>query len=216
MNEIAKKVGASKSSVSLWVRDMQLTAAQRDRLRIRMIGGGHSGRLKGAEWNKQQRLERIAVLEKQASKDILNLSLRELFFLGLGLYWGEGFKARSTANAGFSNSDHRVVVLMIVWLEQCLGISRERLHLQVFINSIHRYREKVILKYWKTVTGLPQSQFLKVIFLEKGRKVYENQETYYGVCAVRVLKGSELKNRIIALIQRSFDLHEQCRRSSGS
>lgn len=211
IKEIAEQVGVSKGTASVWVRDVMLTKRQEMRLKKRMFDAGHKGRMIGAESNKQYRLARIALLEKQAQKDISNMSRRDLFFLGLGLYWGEGFKARSTANAGFSNSDHRVILLMITWLQQVLGISRERLRIQIFINDIHRHREKIILKFWRKTTGLPASQFANVVFLPKARKVYENMGSYYGVCAVRVLKGMELKNRIIALIDQSYSVYGQCR-----
>lgn len=210
VNVIAGRVGASKSSVSMWVRDVLLTEKQREHLRDRMIGATEAGRLRGAAWNKQQRLNRLAIYVKSAAGIIPSLSLQDLFFLGLGLYWGEGFKSRS-GSAGFSNSDPRVVQLMILWLEQCMGVSRDRLRIQIFINDIHRDREAVIKKFWERTTGFKKEQFRKIIFLPKARKVYENRETYYGVCAIRILKGTEVKDKVNALIQRSFDVHRQCR-----
>lgn len=213
IKDIARQVGVSRSSVSVWVREVKLSQAQRALLHEKKVEGGHVGRMKGAERNKQQRLDRLARYKKDSVNEIAELSLQDLFFLGLGLYWGEGFKARG-GSAGFSNSDPRVIQIMIMWLEQCMHVSRNRLRVQVFINDIHRDREKTIRHYWMNVTGLPAQQFAKIIFLAKAKKFYENKNSYYGVCAVRILKGTEIKDRVNALIQQSFEIHGQCRRSS--
>jgi hypothetical protein len=208
LKEIAKKTSFARSSISLWAREIVLSRTQQKRLKMRMIAGGHAGRLKGAEWNRQQRLQRLALFEKQAKGKIQEISSRNLFFLGLGLYWGEGFKAPSTPGAGFSNSDYRVVLLMITWFEKCLGVARDRFRIQIFVNDLHRDREVKILRFWKEKTGLSSQQFLRVIFLQKSRKVYENRDSYYGVCAVRVQKGRGLKDSIVALIQQAFEVYE--------
>lgn len=210
IKEIARNLGVSRSSVSTWVRDVSLTKTQYERLKQKMIDGGHAGRLIGAAWNKQQRRNRLASYKEDAERELTQFSRRNLFYIGLGLYWGEGFKALGGA-AGFSNSDPRVVGLMITWFEQCLHISRDRLVVQIFINDIHKNRVRDIQVYWREITGLPESQFRKVVLLPKAKKFYENKNSYYGVCAVRILRGTEVKDRVNALIQRSFDIHRQCR-----
>lgn len=212
IKEIAHEVGVSRSSVSTWVQEIHLSKEQRARLNQNMIDGGHKGRLRGAEWNRQQRNDRLALYEKDATNTLKRLSSQDLFFLGLGLYWGEGFKARG-GSAGFSNSDSRVIALMIAWLDECIHISPDRLVVQVFINDIHRDRVKKIQKYWEQTTGLSKSQFRRIILLPKAKKFYENKNSYYGVCAIRILKGTEVKDRINALLQRSFDVHEQYRQA---
>jgi hypothetical protein len=44
LNQISEKIQASKSSVSLWVRDIELTQVQKDKLKFREIKGGIKGR----------------------------------------------------------------------------------------------------------------------------------------------------------------------------
>lgn len=211
IKDIAEKVGVSRGSVSVWVRDISLSGKQRARLKQKMIDGGHAGRLAGAAWNKQQRLIRLAKHKENALQKIKKVSTQDLFFLGLGLYWGEGFKSEK-ASAGFSNSDPRVINVMVVWLEQCMNIPRDRLRMQIFISDTHRGRAQVIERYWLEVTGLPKSQCAKIIFLPKTKKFYENKDSYYGVCTIRILKGTEIRDRINSLIQRTFDVHGQYRR----
>jgi orotate phosphoribosyltransferase-like protein len=48
LKQIMREVDISKSTASLWCREIVLTEAQRRVLKKKMIEGGHAGRLKGA------------------------------------------------------------------------------------------------------------------------------------------------------------------------
>lgn len=213
VKEIAKKLDVSSGSVSIWTQDLVLTEVQQKFLRERQIAAGHKGRMMGAETNREKKRVRISVAKEQAVIDIEKLSKESLFYIGLGLYWGEGVKTTSGSLA-ISNSDPRVIQLMVRWFSECFDVEKTSFMPRVFISDIHRDREEVITKFWVKTLGIPRAQFKNMIFLNKGKKVYENRDVYYGVLALRVAKGGDIRYRILAQIDRVAQLAKPSRRSS--
>lgn len=213
VKEIAKMLCVSSGSVSIWTRDVSLTDAQRKRLREQQIAAGHRGRMMGAEANKEKKATQIRLAEREAFEKLTSLSNQSLFHIGLGLYWGEGVKA-GNGSLAVSNSDPRVITLMIRWFSECFDIEIERFMPRVFISDVHREREEIILTYWAKTLSLPRSQFRKTVFLDRGKKIYENHDMYYGVLALRVSKGGDCKYKILAQIKRIAELSNAGRRSS--
>lgn len=152
--------------------------------------------------NKEKKMNSISHARAAAATSITSLTHRELFMLGLGLYWGEGVKADSSALA-IINSDPEIIRIAMRWFADCYSVDRDRFRPRVFINELHRSREKSVLHFWSEKIGLPKKQFSKVVFIKRvNRKVYENHNTYYGVLALRISKGTVLRYRILADIER--------------
>src|SRR3989344_8733107 len=200
MRSIAERLGVSKGSVSLWCRDIVLTDSQKLALQESQINAGHRGRIMGAMKNKQKRLDAMAAQEEIAHALVGTLSDRDTLMLGIALYWGEGIKSQ-TGGAGIVNSDPETVLFARKWFEQ-LGVTRDLFRPYIFISEIHRPRELKILNFWSQFLQIPREQFSKIVFL-KGRpkKIYENHDSYYGVLALRVRRGSGLKYKILGLIR---------------
>lgn len=206
VKEIAKALDVSRGSVSVWVRDIMLTSSQKEQLRKRQIAAGHKGRVLGAEMNRANKLSRLLHAKEEAERNLSALSKNQLYFLGLGLYWGEGTKSRNSA-LSVANSDPEVILLMKKWFMECFDVEDSRFVPRVFISDTHRYREQVIIGFWAELLGLPVSQFRKTVFLDKGKKIYENHDVYYGVLAFGVSKGGDIRNRILAQIHRVAELN---------
>src|SRR3989304_2276174 len=90
INEIVKMIGVAKSSVSLWVRDIVLTKAQKARI-------SQKGRsVESIEKRRLSRLFNINIKRRKivnaAKKDFSTLSKHELKLIGTMIYWGEGGK----------------------------------------------------------------------------------------------------------------------------
>ncbi|MCX6764962.1 MAG: helix-turn-helix domain-containing protein, partial [Candidatus Nealsonbacteria bacterium] len=93
INEIAKKINISKSTVSCWCRDIELSAKQIKRLTERIaMKGSYKNRLKGARVQHERRLKEIEELNKKGLGLINEFSLKEILVIGIALYWGEGMK----------------------------------------------------------------------------------------------------------------------------
>jgi len=201
IKDIAKKLQVSSGSVSLWCQSITLTKKQEAILRAKQTTAGQHGRQMGADMNKAKRMTALLVAEQQAGVDVQAITTRELFFLGLGIYWGEGVKSRS-GQATVVNSDPRILKIAIKWFVECLGVTQSEFRPYVYISTQHREREDVIMNYWSTTLSLPRSQFKNPMYVpHQSKQTYANHETYYGVVALRVAKSTNLKYRILALLQ---------------
>ena len=107
----------------------------------------------------------------------------------------------------------------IDWLDtQIASLLNERMRAADQVGKIKRIiqqdvtdqsREKIVLKFWSGLLGLPDHQFRKVVFIKvKNKKVYENHNSYYGVLALRVRKGTSPKYLALGLI-------EECKANAG-
>jgi len=198
---IAEKVGVSKGTASVWCRDIVLTKEQEKKLKEGMLAAGHKGRMLGAEMNKRKKADAIAFYRESGKNDIVSLSERELFLTGVSLYWAEGVKAAQTRLA-FVNSDPKLIRFMYQWFRVCLHVESSEFAPRIFVNEMHKKREKVLVEFWSSLLQLPKEQFGNVVFLKmKQKKVYENYDSYFGVLSLGVAKSTHLKYKILGLIE---------------
>lgn len=196
---IARKINVSKSSVSNWCRDIELTKKQREILTRRAIEGGHRGRMLGSAVNHQRKIERIAYHVQEGKKQFETLSPRELLLVGTAIYWGEGTKK---SELGFINSDADMIVFMYRWFQIALGVKKADFKPRILINSLHKRRDKIVKRYWSKLLGLPVSQFRKTTYVKRpNTKKYSNHDSYFGLLTLRVRNSTELKYKILGLIE---------------
>lgn len=199
VGEIAKKLHVSKSAASLWCRDVVLSKKQHDTLKKRKIDGGHKGRMIGAQMNHQKKIARIEYHARAGRELFGYLSEREMLIAGATLYWGEGSKK---THLGFINSDKDMVIFMYQWFQSTAGVKKEDFIPRVFINALHRKRDEAIRQYWASLLGLPVSQFRKTAFIKRpNTKKYANHNNYFGMLSLRVRNSTDLKYRILGLIE---------------
>ena len=86
-NVIAVRLGVSKSTLSHWLREVpyQPNRAVVERIRL--------GPARAAVIKQQRRARQIELLRAEGRRHVGRLSARDLLFLGLGLYLGEGTKS---------------------------------------------------------------------------------------------------------------------------
>lgn len=209
---IAKALGVTKSTVSLWVRDIILTVDQLETLMKRKIKGGELGRAKGAFMQKKRRMDMIRQRENEGIEKLKDLSEGEFFTAGVALYWGEGSKKKREFYV--CNSDPKIIQFIINWLKKFYGIGVDRLVAVVGINEIHREREVIVKKFWSEQTGIPLNQFRKTSFKKaKVHKVYANFNEHYGTLSIHVLKGCEIYYKMLGLL---VGLSEASKKFGGS
>ena len=100
IKEIARRTGAAQSSISRWVRDIELTDDQRETLRI----AAYNGHVKGRTMNAMLRREARAMAQEEGR--MLADTGDRLFVAGCMLYWAEGGKSRNQIK--FVNSDPEI------------------------------------------------------------------------------------------------------------
>ncbi len=152
---------------------------------------------------KQKHLDRLNKekrLQRAGAQEVGKLSRRELFVVGLALYWGEGYKGSSN-ELGFTNSDPAMILFFIQWLFSVYGIPRERLIIRVSINAMHSYRVRDVERYWSRLTGIPLSQFTMTSLIKAAsKKRYANESKHFGTLRVKVRSGTDLRRRILGSI----------------
>ncbi|MFI8852679.1 hypothetical protein [Streptomyces sp. 891-h] len=190
-DRIELELGVSRSSVSLWVRDLP-RPPRRTREEASTIARRGWERTLALREEERQRTKAAATAE------IGTLSDRELFLLGVGLYWAEGSKAkpwRRDEIVVFVNSDPDMIKLFLTWLD-LLQVEKERRRYRVMIHESADAEEAQ--HFWQELTGAPPQNFYKPLLKKHNPKtVRKNTGTSYRGClTVRVQQGAELYRRI--------------------
>lgn len=146
--EIAARVGASKSSVSLWVRDVPF-----DPPLVRSPRGRRRDP-NALQRRKQGEIERLL---EEGRVRIGRLSEREFLVAGTALYAGEGAKRDGAVK--FANSDPRMIAFYCAWLRRFFQIDETRLRLRLYLHQ--GLDLDAAVAFWSQLTGIPPSQFQK-------------------------------------------------------
>jgi transcriptional regulator with XRE-family HTH domain len=145
--EIAARLGVSKSSVSLWVRDVAFEPRH-------PVTRGRRRAPNALQRRKQAEIDRL--LEEGRAR-IGRLSEREFLVAGVALYAGEGSKGDGSVR--FVNNDPRMVALFCSWLRHFYEIDEARLRLSLYLHQ--GLDLSAAIAYWSALTGIPESQFRK-------------------------------------------------------
>ncbi len=202
INQIKDKLGVSKSTVSLWCRDISLTKEQYRKIKKEHILKTQKGRLLGAQINKNKKIESISEADRFGKAKIKSIDKKELLFIATALYWAEGSKSEKSTGFQFINSDPEMIILIKKFLIECMGVKENELMCSIQINESHKYRISEVLSFWINLIQLHQDQFRKPYFIKtKAIKVYKNNDTYYGICRLIVRRSTKLKYKMLALIK---------------
>ncbi|MFI7501185.1 hypothetical protein ACIBVL_22300 [Streptomyces sp. NPDC049687] len=191
-DQIETELGCSRSSVSLWVRDLP----RPDRRRTPEEASAIARR--GWEAKLRVKDEERRRTKETARKAIGDLSPRELFLLGVGLYWAEGGKDKPyerRENVAFVNSDPGMIEVFLAWL-RLLGVERERLRYCVMIHETADVAGAE--RYWADLVGADRSRFNKTTLKKHNPKTVRKNigDSYRGCLVIKVLKGADLYRRI--------------------
>ncbi|MDA2922176.1 hypothetical protein MYX07_02800 [Patescibacteria group bacterium AH-259-L07] len=191
-NEILEQVPVAKSSISLWCRNIPLTARQQKRLFNKQLAGQRKG-YKKISLLRQQEIQKI---RQTAGKEIYKLTSHELKIVGTMLYWGEGGKTRGMG-VDISNSDPKLIKFMVYWLKNVCKVSPEKIKARLNIHADQN--DNRIKRYWSKITGIPLTSFGKSYIKPEGTGHRKNI-LHNGVIKIRV--GDEnLRHRIMTWIK---------------
>jgi transposase-like protein len=148
IKEIARRVGVAASSVSVWVRDIELTPAQEQDLLRR--NPAYNRQLSGtAVQAANRRAERVAYQEAGRSA----ARQRDSFHAaGCMLYWAEGEKDRNTLR--FYNSDPEMVRFFVSFLRTYFDLRDEEIKITCYLFADHARRLREIEQFWLDVARL--------------------------------------------------------------
>ena len=120
-SEIKKEMDVSKSTLSLWCRDVAISEDQALRLYKRKLKGAERGRIIGAKKQQKMRIEKTKQLVNQGIGEVENMTKRERFYAGIGLYLGDGAKGDKCVD--FSNTNPEIIRFMMRWFRDFCNIS---------------------------------------------------------------------------------------------
>tara|TARA_Y100000310_G_scaffold345866_1_gene471959 strand:- start:45588 stop:46262 length:675 start_codon:yes stop_codon:yes gene_type:complete len=201
IGEISEKVGVSKSTASYWCRDIPLSEAQIEKLSNQQKKASVQALLRSAEKRRADRLKQVQHYAKCGQDDVGAITKRDLFITGLALYWGEGYK-KGNDEFGFTNSEPKVIKLIIKWLTEIYGVKSENLIFRVSINQDHKTRIRDVEQRWSEIVSTPLEQFTKPSFIKaRSKKKYPNAHTHIGTLRVKVRRGANLRRQVLGSIE---------------
>ncbi|MEU0147262.1 hypothetical protein ABZ119_15080 [Streptomyces sp. NPDC006288] len=190
-DRIQLELGCSKSSISLWVRDLP-KPAPRTREEASAIAK------RGWEVTLQRREQERQEVKRSARGEIGALTERELFLLGVGLYWAEGTKDKPHARrerVAFVNSDPHMIQVFLAWLT-LVGVAPERLRFHVMIHESADVAGAE--RYWADLTGTDATEFGRTTLKKHNPRTNRKNvgEQYRGCLVIDVQQSAELYRRI--------------------
>lgn len=190
-DRIELELGVSKSSISLWVRDLPKPAPRTPEEASAIARRGWERTLELREEQRQH-------TKDAASAEIGTLSDRELFLIGVGLYWAEGSKSkpyRRDESVVFVNSDPNMIRLYLAWLD-LLRVEKERRRFHVMIHESADVESAS--RYWAELVGATLDSFHKPVIKKHNPKTVRKNtgDDYRGCLVVRVRQGADLYRRI--------------------
>jgi transcriptional regulator with XRE-family HTH domain len=191
-NEIVAKLGVSKSSVSLWVRDLPCPE------RFRYVH--NERRVEGLRKYNEARSARHAAESHAAAAEFGELTDREILIGGAIAYWCEGAKNKPNRKANrvvFINSDAGLITFFLRFLDVA-GVDRGDLILRVHIHE--NADAEAAQRFWLWVTGTRSSQFRAPTLKRHNPKTRRTNvgENYHGCLRIDVRRSAALYRRIEA------------------
>jgi transposase-like protein len=196
VKEIAKTLGVARSTVSLWVRDIELTTEQHAALLAR-----------NPAYNRQRRGQAVVRERGRLRRRTYQLAGRRrvrsgepLFVAGCMLYWGEGDKARGSV--GLSNSDPEVIRLFGRFLRECFQVPDEQMRVSCYLFTDHLSKQSEIEQFWLDVLELPRTSLRKSVVNNYSRSSQRKRKRRlpYGTCKLVVYR-TEIVQAIYGSIQ---------------
>jgi hypothetical protein len=149
IKEIARALEVSVSSVSVWVRDIELRPEHAARLAAldARSGGRRRGHLESSRLARERRARwQTAGRELARAGDPLHRA-------GCMLHWAEGSKRR--CGVTFSNSDVDMMRLFVRFLRECYSVRDEKLGFSVNCFLGNGLRVDEIERFWLDALELP-------------------------------------------------------------
>ena len=168
LQEIADELGVAKSSVSVWVCDVEFDPAGR-----RSAATGR--RPRGTDHPlRRRKLAEIERLRVEGLERVGTLSDREFLMAGLGLYAGDGSKSEKEVRS--SNSNTSLITFFCEWLRFFFEIEEERLRVRLYLHQ--GLDLDASIETWSSATGAPRRQFIKPYRAVPDATIRHNKHRY--------------------------------------
>lgn len=178
--EIERIIPVPRSTLSHWLRNVELTVDQQLRLTQNYGTGLIKARAKASQWHKSQKKLRLEEAQKDAEATLKGIKIDdEVVELALAmLYLGEGSK-NGTTSMGCSNP--LVLKFFLIVLVRKYNLDPAKIRYDLHIRADQN--PEVIKKHWAKQLGVPIRYFRYVVADPRtaGKASYPD---YKGVCLI--------------------------------
>jgi hypothetical protein len=191
MREIERRVGVARSTVSAWVREIELTDHQREELVARgMAARTRARRIYYRARRRRSQDEGRAVARRG----------EPLHAAGCMLFWAEGSRHRN--HVQFVNSDPAMVAFFMSFIRRYFKVPNESIRVACNLFVDHEERQREIEGFWLATVDLPRSCMTKTTVNKYSRssKRTRKNKLPHGTCRVTV-HSTQVVQHIYGAIQ---------------
>ena len=195
--QISQELKVSKSSVSLWVRDIELSKKQVESIQLlnpifnRQLGGGKVKADKARDLRLQYQEEGKL---KAKESNLLHQA-------ACMLYWAEGAKSKNQCR--FTNSDVNMVKLFVRFLRECFCLTNDKITITINCYTTNGFTKEEIENYWLDQLQLDNSSLRKGQENNRPRSMtnaIRYNKLIYGIVCVTI-NSTKLVQHIYGAIQ---------------
>src|SRR3989344_6767122 len=196
-SDILRVIPVAKSTLAIWLKEAKLSVPENqiftEARRLASLRGGQAKR--------KQRIEKQQKIFSKANLEIKNISLRELFLIGIIMYWAEGAKEKEYypgSQLQFSNMDSNMIQVFLIWLFKVCKINKNMIVFNIFLHETHKARVEEVRRFWSKITFFPIENFSTIYWKRNKLKTNRRntEEKYHGVLKIKVKQSSELVRKI--------------------
>ncbi len=206
-NEINKILGIPKATLSGWFTRLELSDKANNRISKRVSEKSLKGLIERNKSQTHLAEQRARATRETAKREITKLSKRELFLLGVSIYWTEGYKKPIVQNGkiktfhsvSITNSDPNLIKMFTKFLIDICKVPEEKITANLRIYK--HQNENYLLEFWSKTTNIPYSRIKKFYYgvSESNLDKKPFNTLPYGTIQIRV-NNTELYHKIMGWI----------------
>jgi len=194
-SEILKIVRVGNGTISRWCSKVPLTKKQKERLIRRQKNNPLIKKLRKQALQGKRDSD---IWAKRKIEVIVN-SKKLLFITGIVLYWAEGTKTGVGSSMEFTNTDSRIIKIMMQFLRDIMYVPQNKFKIVIRMGEKGNIRRAE--RYWARITKLSLKNFNKPEILKLKEKSKSIIKYPYGICRV-VVHDVSIRRKILFLIER--------------
>jgi len=206
-SEINTILKVPKSTLSSWFSTLEISDKANEIIRKKVYEKSIIGLIKRNKLQTQLAEQRAKIIRKSAKEEVKSLTKRELFLVGVSLYWAEGYKRpivikgkiKTRHSVSLTNSDPYLIKVFLNFLREICLVPEEKITASLRIYE--HQSESYLLDFWSKMTDIPYSKFQKFYYgvnkSSQGKRPFNILP--YGTIQIRV-NNTELYHKIMGWI----------------
>jgi len=151
--EIANEIKVSKSTLSLWLREVRVPKKFLLRIQQKKLDAVKLG----WEARRRERIDRTLRITASAKQEVKHLMRNPLWLVGVTLYWAEGHKEkiwRTGTLVTFTNMDENTIIIFRNWSRKFLCVSDNDFVWSLYIHDSRKMHSHKMKDWWAKKLGI--------------------------------------------------------------